>query len=346
MYVSSHSCYIASRPGNQTPAMPRRKPYTRVTKVGQVRPAHVRGMGDVVFKVFQCVSGTCQEFVVVREDNVGSYFEIICPRCGFAHQTGGKTKLFDYALVHESEGTIEEGEFTVLHDSYIREAGRFKYCLYCYALRPLEHFDRHNSRKSGRQGECSSCKAIYNGIKNQSRTTDQHREASAKRRLYGLLAGDGDRIDSKAVFDKFEGTCFKCNRRLQYPAAKGNAFNLDHTLPVRLLWPLETRNATLLCATCNNEKHGLWPSEVYSKAELRRLARLTSYEYGLLAGEPRINESAIGKIVSDPDRFIEDWIRYPNEIMKLRRLIQDYAQLDIFEGASHVPDSLLEGEER
>ena len=35
------------------PAMPRRTPYTKVRKVGQVRPPHVRGMGDVVFRAFQ-----------------------------------------------------------------------------------------------------------------------------------------------------------------------------------------------------------------------------------------------------------------------------------------------------
>ena len=33
--------------------MPRRKPYTKVAKTNQIRAAHVRGMGDVVFKGFQ-----------------------------------------------------------------------------------------------------------------------------------------------------------------------------------------------------------------------------------------------------------------------------------------------------
>ncbi len=326
--------------------MPRRKPYTKVKKAGQVRPPHVKGMGDVVFKVFQCLSGACQELIVVRAGNVDHDFEIICPGCGFALQTGGETKLFDYALVHQPEGgTIEEGEFTVLHDEYIREAQCFKYCLLCYALRPLEHFDVHNSRQSGRQGECRSCKAIYNGIKNQSRTTDQHREAAARRRLYGDLAGDGGPIDSKAVFDKFGGACFKCGRELRYPSKGPTAFNLDHTLPVRLLWPLETQNATLLCAKCNNEKHGNWPSEFYSLTELRSLARLTGFKYTLLVGEPKINQVAVNKVIADADGFIERWIQYPNEVKKVRRLIRNFAQIDIFDSASHVPDSLLEDEE-
>lgn len=326
--------------------MARRKPYTKVKKAGQVRPAHVAGMGDVVFKAFQCLNGACQEFIVVRDDQVADDFHVICPACDFVHQAGGETKLFDYALVHKSERrTIEKGEFAVLHDEYIGEAPRFKYCLLCYALRPLEHFDRHNSRQSGRQGECRSCKAVYNGIKNQSRTTDQHREAGARRRLYGLLAGEGDHIDIKAVFEKFNSMCFKCGRELRYPSTERTTFNLDHTLPVRLLWPLGTHNATLLCATCNNEKHGLWPSEVYSAAKLRSLARLTGYEYALLAGKPKVNSAAIENIVANVDSFIEDWIRYPNELKKLRRLIQFHAQIDIFDSASHIPNNLLEDEE-
>ena len=241
---------------------------------------------------------------------------------------------------------IEEGEFTILHDDYIGEAQRLKYCLLCYTLKPLDQFDRHSSRQSGRQGECKLCKAIYNGIKNQSRITDQHREASARRRLYRLLAGETDQIDSKAVFDRFDGTCFKCGRKLRHGAKGKRAFNLDHTLPVRLLWPLTTENATLLCAKCNNEKHDRWPSGVFNVQELKRLARLTGYPYALLAGQPQVNDRAVEKIIEDPDGFIEEWIQYPNEVKKVRRTILSYAAVDIFEGATVVPKHLHEDNER
>ena len=140
--------------------------------------------------------------------------------------------------------------------------------------------------------------------------------------------------------------CFKCGRTLQYPSTTSNPFHLDHTLPARLLWPMATQNATLLCAKCNNEKHGLWPSAVYSKDKLRRLARLTGYDYALLAGQPRINKEAVERILADADGFIESWIPYPNEVKQVRRLIQDHEGIDIFDSASHVPDSLLEDEER
>lgn len=319
--------------------MPRRKPYTKVRKVGQERPAHVQGMGDVVFRAFQCLSGDCQEFLVVREDEIDENFEIVCGACSFTHRAGDDMKLFDYALVRCPSGDeIERGEFIVLHDEYIRDAQRLKYCLHCYALKPLDQFDHHRSRKSRRQGECRSCKAVYNGFKNQSRTTDQHREWAAKRRLYRLLAEEEGHIDSEAIFKKFDSTCFKCGSALNY--ASRRTFNLDHTLPVRLLWPLTTQSATLLCARCNNEKHDYWPSEVYNASQLKRLARLTGFEYALLAGRPQINEAAVSKIMDDVDGFIEDWIPYPNEIRKLRQLIIDYSKIDIFESASHVPDSL------
>ena len=198
--------------------MARRKPYTKVEKEGQQRPPHVRGIGDVVCKEFQCLNGDCQEFITVREEEIGPDFEIICPACKFNHEAGGETKFFDYRLIHRQEAkAIEEGEFVIPHDDYIGEAQRFKYCLLCYARKPLEFFDIHSSRQSGRQGECRLCKTIYNGIKNQSRVTDQHRGA-AERRLYKRLAGEVGKIDSEAIFEKFSGRCFKYSREPHYTA--------------------------------------------------------------------------------------------------------------------------------
>ncbi len=323
--------------------MARRPPYTSVEKQGQVRPSHVVGMGDVVFKGFQCLNSTCQEFIAVREDEIRLDFEIICSACEFVHESGGETKFFDYRLIHRQDDTvIEEGEFVILHDDYIRQAQRLKYCLYCYTRKPLELFDRHARRKSGRQGECRLCKTIYNGIKNQSRITDQHREAAARRRLYRLLAEETDHIDSRTVFHKYEGQCFNCARKLGYTATGQRDFNLDHTLPASLLWPLTTDNATLLCKNCNNEKHDRWPSEFYDVPKLRALARLTGYRYDLLSGQSVVNEDAVESIIADPDAFIEEWIRYPDDIRRVRNMIIGYTEIDIFSGATHVPDYLRE----
>lgn len=321
--------------------MPRRTPYTSVEKEGQSRPPHVRGKGDVVYKGFQCLSAGCTEFIVAREDRIGPDFEITCPACGFTHGAGKETKFFKYRLVHRKGGkVIEQGDFVVLHDDYIRETQRFKYCLLCYALKPLEFFDVHRSRRSGRQGECRICKTIYNGIKNQSRITDQHREAAQRRRLYQRLTGRTGHIDSAEIYRKFGGACFGCGRKLQR-----REINLDHTLPARLLWPLKTENATLLCSSCNNEKHDRWPSKFYDIQQLKRLAVVTGYPYDLISGPPIVNEESVLKILEDADAFIEEFIHYPNEIKKIRRLILEYENIDIFEHATHVPDYLRESDE-
>ena len=49
--------------------MARRKTYTHVEKTNQIRAEHVTGMGDVVFKGFQCLSSECREFIFVRKDD-------------------------------------------------------------------------------------------------------------------------------------------------------------------------------------------------------------------------------------------------------------------------------------
>ena len=325
--------------------MARRAPYTRVEKYGQHRPSHVKGMGDVVFKGFQCLRSDCREFIITRESQLGPDFEIVCRACNFTHTAGGETKFFDYRLVlKENLQKIEEGEFIILHDDYIREAQRFKHCLLCYALKPIELFDVHKARQSGRQGECRLCKTIYNGIKNQSRTTDQHREAAQRRRLYMRLSGEAGKIDSREIFEKFGGRCFNCSRELQYTQS-GQGFHLDHTLPIRLLWPLHTENATLLCSNCNNRKHDRWPSEFYKIPKLKTLARLTGYPYALVSGPPVVNEEAIAEILADPDSFIEEWIHYPAAIRKVRRTIRQHTEVDIFERAVHIPAHLRDPDE-
>jgi hypothetical protein len=44
--------------------MARRRPYTKIKKTNQIRADHVKGMGDVVFKGFQCLNSKCQEFII------------------------------------------------------------------------------------------------------------------------------------------------------------------------------------------------------------------------------------------------------------------------------------------
>ena len=165
--------------------MPRREPYSRVVKRGQERPEHVRGQGDVVYKVLQCLAAECQVWIVVRRDDIRPGFQLQCESCLHELRDGEGTGFFDYDLVVEGE-VVESAEFVVDHGEYVRGAPDHKYCLLCYTLKPLDAFGRHGSRQSGRQGECTSCKTAYNRIKNKTRISDQHREASERRRLLGF----------------------------------------------------------------------------------------------------------------------------------------------------------------
>jgi 5-methylcytosine-specific restriction endonuclease McrA len=316
--------------------MTRRRPYTKVVKENQIRPEHVKGMGDVVFKGFSCLNSDCQEFIFARKDQIEEGFSIVCPSCGYVLLAGGESVFYDYKLVNIQSGkVIEDGRFVVSHDEYVAEAQEYKYCIICGTLKPLDFFDRHSARKSGRQGECRLCKTIYNSIKNQTRIIDQHREASEKRRLYGFLSKEPSKIDAKAIYDRFGQKCFRCSRKLHYPTEG----NIDHTLPAKLFWPIST-GPTLLCSNCNNIKHGKWPSEVYTERELKKLAVYTGIKYKILSGKPLMNPDAVKWLVRNVDHFIERWIRYPDEIMRIRRLVLEMTGKDIFAYAKIVPKYL------
>ena len=250
--------------------MARRAPCTRVERDGQRRPPHVQGMGDVVFKGFQCLQSDCREFIVTREDQLGPDFEIVCRACSFAHTAGGETGFFDYRLVQKGDPRpIEEGKFTILHDDYIREAQRFKYCLLCYALKPLDLFDVHNARRSGRQGECRLCKTIYNGIKNQSRTTDQHREAAQRRRLYKRLSGEAEKSTARQYSRSSTGAASiavgSCNTRR---SGKGK-FIWTTPFPSDSCGPctLETLPCFVRAATIRNTIAGLPSSTTFPSSD-------------------------------------------------------------------------------
>ncbi len=314
----------------------RRKPYTKVDKTNQIRAEHVRGMGDVVFKGFQCLNSECLEFIFIRKDEIADDFEIICPSCEIIMRSGDETQFYEYKLKDRRDNSIiEEGMFTILHDDYIEEAQEYKYCIICNTMKPLHSFHRHSARKSGRQGECRLCKEIYNDIKNKTRTTDQHREAAQKRRMYLDLSGSA-KINSEEIYKRFNYRCFKCEKDLRKVTAKERP--LDHTLPVVFLWPLTTENATLLCREHNSEKSGKWPSAYYSDNELRQLAVLTGVQYDTLAGQPHYNPKAIEhlKTSEQVDQLLTKYATYMPEIIKLRNRILRHENFDFFQHSTTI----------
>lgn len=229
----------------------------------------------------------------------------------------------------------------------IERAARWKYCRVCEWLQPLGNFHRHRpsgrSFRSGHQLECRVCKnTLINADLNPKRTSGQHREAAQRRRLYSLIVGEEGKIDSHAVFERFGGQCFNCGKALIYRSRGAKGYDLDHTLAAKYLWPLNTTNAALSCSECNNAKHDKRPSEFYKAEQLKALSRLTSIEYDLLSGSPQLNPKAIESILVNVDRFIEQWIPYPDDIKKVRQIIQETTGTDIFALASTVPDFLME----
>lgn len=305
--------------------MARRAAYTKVARRNFTQPAHVAGMGDKVLRGFQCLNKDCTATIFKLENEIGADFEIACDVCGFIHQAGEVTKLYDYDLVDERNGTVvETGPFEILHDDYVREAARYKYCVLCGALKPINLFDRHSARKSGRQSECNLCKQSYNSIKNQTRLVEQHREAAQKRRLY--VQFDSGKLDIDAIYRRYDCKCFKCGKELSGDlVADGQAKlgNLDHTLSAYFLWPMTTDNATLLCREHNGEKAERWPAAYYNDAELRRLSALTGIDYRLMAGPPQFNPEALKSLSQAAfiERLFEKFAAYPAELLRLRNRV-------------------------
>lgn len=312
--------------------MTRRSPYTQVLKENQIREEHVKGMGDVLFKGFQCLNPECTEYLFVRKDEIVDAFDIECPICKYRIKSGEETTFYNYELFHIKEKrTIEKGVFSILHDDYINEAQEYKYCIVCNTIKPEYLFDKHKSRKSGRQGECRLCKAVYNSIKNRTRISDQHREAAQKRRLYIDLAG-GEKINSKEILKRFDNKCFKCGKDLSV-VKKPTERPLDHTLPAYFLWPLTTDTATLLCQKHNGEKSGKWPSKYYSDQELKKLSITTGIDYIIMSGEPQYNPDAIERLKDFKivDELLTKFSAYMDEMIKLRNRLKFDLDFDFFE---------------
>lgn len=324
----------------------RRSRYTTVEKNNFIRPPHVEGKGDVLYRGFQCLNARCTNLIIVEDIEITDDFAIKCDKCEFSHVAGNTKFIFEYDLKDKRDGTSETGKFEILIDDYIKEAKGYKYCLYCCAIKPLELFDKHGSRKTGRQSECNLCKKFYNSIKNKTRLAEQHRKASQQRRLYTELTRS-PRIDLGKIYEKYKSKCFKCGCNLSGDRDGSKAVllgNLDHTLPVKLLWPLTTDNATLLCKTHNGQKSEKWPGEFYTDAELRRLYPIVGIEYATLKGAPRYNPDALERLKDA--QFVEalfaKYANYQEELLTLRNRILKATDLDFFASWPQISDELVQ----
>lgn len=170
----------------------------------------------------------------------------------------------------------------------------------------------------GHQLECKACKKFFvNAPLNCLRTTTQHREDSLRRRsievLVDTLLGNDwiyhkFRKENKKEFDdyiweKFGGKCFKCGKKLPK-----NGYDLDHTMPLAYLWPLD-ETATILCKTHNSQKNDSFPVDYYTAEELDRLAIITGIDNELLHSRC-VNQKVLKELIEKVDWFFDTFLEH------------------------------------
>lgn len=168
----------------------------------------------------------------------------------------------------------------------------------------------------GFQLECRYCKKFFvNAALNPQRTAGQMKEDGARRRAFEVLLEHLNRGSpqfefkkrtgkdlSTEVFRRFGGACFKCGMKFQ----SEREMHLDHTRPLALLWPLD-EHATALCGDHNSSKRDRPPGEFYTKAELKRLAKICRLPLSQLEN-PSPNLAAIRLLGRRLDWFFDDFI--------------------------------------
>jgi len=160
----------------------------------------------------------------------------------------------------------------------------------------------------GFQLECRTCKKfVVNAPLNPLRNKAQHHEDGARRRAFERLIIELTGKDVVKTFrltegiefqdyiwSKFSKKCFGCGKELK----KNSDMDIDHTLPLVYLWPLDV-SATALCKTCNSQKHELFPNEfeLYNKKKLIELSKLTGIPLKILNSKERIVNIAVANLL-------------------------------------------------
>jgi hypothetical protein len=176
--------------------------------------------------------------------------------------------------------------------------------------------------KWGSQLECRPCKKfVVNAAHNPRRTASQHREDSLRRRALEPLVCDllgrqsiylkyknTEKDFDSRIWEKFGKRCFKCHKSLSKPSGK-DGMDVDHTLPLKFLWPLD-ESATCLCKACNSKKHDRFPGDFYSKLELRKLSRITNISVSKLRRKT-VNPMALKALRGRVVWFFDSFLSHP-----------------------------------
>jgi hypothetical protein len=233
---------------------------------------------------------------------------------------------------------------------------------HCVARRPCRHStfgrlrnvldDEVLQLEYGFQLECRFCKKFeVNAPHNPQRTSAQMKEDAARRRALEVLLTElyeaspsllhrrryAGRELSDAVWENFEGRCFKCGTKL----ATQRDMHLDHTRPLALLWPLD-ETATCLCATHNSGKRDRPPAEYYDDDELRRLSAMTGIPLDQLR-DPSPNADAVYLLRDRLDWFFDEFVQ--REELQMERdgkLPADLLVRAVQKAINRLPDNPLD----
>lgn len=254
-----------------------------------------------------------------------------CDECGYVHSKNSSLPFKNWPKASTLKKSMPVQRFWL---GFFRIATEYpssfsKQCNTCGRILPFAAFSKHKDwGPLERQMECRSCKGAINATLNPLRTAEQHHESTVRRRVADLLLkGENKTIDISDLFRRFNSKCFKCGKKLDKKARASWA--IDHILPSRYLYPLKFENAALLCAECNNSKHGRCPSEFYTNNELIELSKLTGADLTLLASaEPIVNEDI--DVNAGVSRYLTVRARsnLVKRIQELKALLIDYELVD------------------
>lgn len=252
-----------------------------------------------------------------------------CERCGFVHsrKSGLPTKGldnkplpfagWDKSLVLPGSLAAERFWRAFFRIAVGNKDHYWKQCGTCGRIQPSFAFDRHGGwGPLEKQMECRSCKAVINTKLNPLRTAQQLYESSRRRRIAELLLeGEGEEVDIKDLFKRFDSKCFKTGVPLNIKNRK--SWEIDHILPSTYLYPLSRENAALLSQGANGNKRDKWPSDFYTNEELIKLAKIVGADLSLLSSKsPKVNlkidvNKCVGRLLTtrsatDLSKRIED----------------------------------------
>lgn len=292
------------------------------------------------------VSYTCINCKILNYINIGQELidgknlaetaEWICPRCGYVHAITSDLpenwKHWNEELRSADSLSCYRFWTNFFHIAVENKDAYWKQCKTCGRILPASHFSGHSGWSAlEKQLECRCCKASINAVGNPKRTSEQHREAAAKRRLGDLLAKLADGVDEKLdideLFERFEGKCFKTGKTLLKEDT--SSWHIDHILPSKYFYPLTKENACLLSAEANENKKARWTSDYYTPQELVRLSELTGANLELLSSPTPVYNTNID-VNSAVDKYLN--VRNSTDLTKriteLKKFIEDNNLVD------------------